>query len=134
MDECTCGKIPKWARLVDPECKAIHHDETHGYHTADGEPVVKAQSSMGRPRGITLATLCNNLKTEIERLEGERDGACHHINLQIKRAEKAEAENTRLRELLGDVLIETVDASAYCDGPNIDGDLRAQIRKALEGK
>ena len=40
MDECTCGKIPyQWARLVDPECKAIHHDETHGYHTADGEPV-----------------------------------------------------------------------------------------------
>jgi len=38
MDECTCGKIPyQWARLVDPECKAIHHDETHGYHTADGD-------------------------------------------------------------------------------------------------
>ena len=40
------------------------------------------------------------LLAEIERLEGERDGACHHINLQIKRAEKAEAENAKLRETL----------------------------------
>ena len=40
-EECTCGKIPyQWARLVDPECKAVHHDETHGYHTADGDEVL----------------------------------------------------------------------------------------------
>jgi len=50
------------------------------------------------------------------------------------RMEAAIAEIERLRGLLGDVLVETVDASAYCDGPNIDGDLRTQIREALEGK
>ena len=50
MDECTCGKIPyQWARLVDPECKAIHHDETHGYHTADGEPVFELEVVGGKP-------------------------------------------------------------------------------------
>ena len=42
------------------------------------------------------------------------------------------AEIERLRGLLGDVLVETVDASAYCDGPNIDGDLRTQIREAMK--
>ena len=49
--------------------------------------------------GVPRTVLVNAI-AEIERLEGERDGACHHINLQIKRAEKAEAENNKLRETL----------------------------------
>jgi len=97
---------------------SVHHDETHGYHTADGEPV---ESSMERLNlgcgsdawwmevsghagedatvGMTIEYR-DKLFAEIGRLEGERDGACHHINLQIKRAEKAEAQNTRLRRAL----------------------------------
>ena len=77
-DECTCGKIPyQWARLVDPECKAIHHDETHGYHTADGEPV---------------ADVVERLNDYMNRLRQERE---HTAFL--------EAENTRLRERIEDV-------------------------------
>jgi len=85
---------------------SVHHDETHGYHTADGEPVgavmaeLREYVKLSRGYDGVPRTVLVNAIAEIERLEGERDGACHHINLQIKRAEKAEAENAKLRETL----------------------------------
>jgi len=56
------------------------------------------------------------------------------IRLTIAQQDELIAEIERLRKLLQDVLDETVASSTYPDGPNIDGDLRTQIREALEEK
>ena len=118
-EECTCIKLPGGGRLPMDDCR-VHHDETHGFHTADGEPVVG-------PSDV------------VERLKKLRFHPKHHlglgdIRLTIAQQDELIAEIERLRELLQDVLDETVASSTYPDGPNIDGDLRAQIREALEEK
>jgi len=75
-EECTCIKLPVGGRLPMDDCP-VHHDETHGYHTADGEPV---------------ADVVERLNDYMNRLRQERE---HTAFL--------EAENTRLRERIEDV-------------------------------
>ena len=144
MDECTCGKIPyQWARLVDPECKAVHHDETHGYHTADGEPVVKAQSSVDVVEALILnrdvkerrgysydAKLLTDAIAEIGRLAKEL-WSCPECAFTFDAVHVDEmsadyscpacaelrlgAENTRLQEALITIAERLDDAGCQCD-------------------
>ena len=107
-EECTCGKIPyQWARLVDPECKAVHHDETHGYHTADGEPVpgpsdvvaeLREYVKLSRGYDGVPRTVLVKVIAEIERLQSYlKDKECGGIE-KLKYIQRLEAENTKLRE------------------------------------
>ena len=61
---------------------SVHHDETHGYHTADGEPV------MERLRGITA----DEAESDPYIAEAARDA--------VAEIERLRAENIKLRETL----------------------------------
>ena len=53
LEVVTCDHCGHWKEpnALNPPA---HHDETHGYHTADGEPVVKAQSSVDVVEALIL--------------------------------------------------------------------------------
>ena len=103
-EECTCGKIPyQWARLVDPECKAVHHDETHGYHTADGEPVpgpsdVVEKIRCREGRGYCPFCQSNVLAHEDHHLLEDLEDA--HVRITPDERDSLIAEIERLRSYL----------------------------------
>ena len=124
-EECTCGKIPyQWARLVDPECKAVHHDETHGYHTADGEPVPGPSDVLERLKEFEVYHYLRGPKQE--RL----------IYVAIAEIERL-METNRLISLDIHKAWEALEQIAYNDTARRPGDREDLIEtaaEALEGK
>jgi len=143
-EECTCGKIPyQWARLVDPECKAVHHDETHGYHTADGEPVpgpsdvVEEFHSEGGTSLMYPWWRMEAAIAEIERLRSYlKDKECGGIE-KLKYIQRLEAENAKLREAVLRLVFRTEVNCRIEHGAESGGHLefvQEQLDAILDGK
>ena len=83
-EECACVKLPGGGRLPMDDCP-VHHDETHGYHTADGRPVEAMKAWQAKYASHVNSTWSEN------RADALMDDAIAEI-------ERLEAENAKLRE------------------------------------
>jgi len=114
--------------------KAI--DTIHGEPVLDGVEVYRCEGSDGVPNLLVLAP--EDKLGAVHHFYAEQASSDHLqwygplVPLYLQAQPKpSDGERERMRELLQDILDETVDASIYPDGPNLDGDTRRRIRAIL---
>ena len=100
----------------DGQLLPVHHDETHGYHTADGEPVFELAIVDGKP---VCAEITPGPSDVVERL----NDYMNRLRQEREHTSFLGAENTRLRERIEDVR----------DCFHEDSDAWKNLTEALEG-